>query len=219
MTIEIPPGLLPPDDSSLPYRDPALTLGQRCLVWIEMQRAAPWQHIPPAPHPNTNERVRSWFRPAMRNGRPLGLTEGNWCAVFQSAALFACALGPHELIHGYRAAVVELIADTLDEPGKRAQLQYAPLRSAGRYHTVADVKAGKWSPQRGDLVIFDRRTPGKPETNWQRHVSRFEWWTSPEWTSFYTVGGNENRRIMRQLRTIDDPKLLGFLSYYVPPQT
>lgn len=122
MTIEIPPGLLPPDDSSLPYRDPALTLGQRCLVWIEMQRAAPWQHIPPAPHPNTNERVRSWFRPAMRNGRPLGLTEGNWCAVFQSAALFACALGPHELIHGYRAAVVELIASMEPSPERDGEL-------------------------------------------------------------------------------------------------
>lgn len=102
----------------------------------------------PAGRPSA-ARIAAYFAPAVRAGRPLGLTGGNWCAVGACWAL-AQVLPPERwaaagVPHAYRAAGIELEQDA---------------RAAGRWRPP-----GRACP--GDLVILPRGSE-----SWQRHVSR-----------------------------------------------
>lgn len=186
------------------------TLGERCLELAERERSA-GVRANPHPEPNTGPRVREYLAGCLRdlNGdgivapnERLGLTSGNWCAAFQSWLLEQCVLPGEDAPHLYRAAVVEIEYDA---------------RLRGVWHDADEVRRGVWSPNVGDLVVWDRSDPNDPSTAWHRHVNRFVQWTSPEWAQFETIGGNEGRTIQRQLYrggSLDDPRLLGFVSYY-----
>lgn len=196
-----------------PWRDPALTLGSRCLLLAEQEMRA-GVRANPYGQPNTGPRVREYLAGCLRdlNGdgktephELLRLREGNWCAAFQGWLLEQCRLPDEAAPHLYRASVVELELDA---------------RARGLWHDVQEVREGAWSPNIGDLVIWDRSDPTDPSTAWHRHVNRLVGWTNPDWTHFVTIGGNEQRAILRQQYlggSIDHPKLLGFISYYQRP--
>jgi hypothetical protein len=121
----------------------------------------------------------------------------NHCAIAQCNAAFQCKL-PGELIpHRMRAAAKELMADAI---GSRA------------WHSRAELAQG-WRPHTGDLAIYDRSNPAKPETQWFGHVNRVIECVGPD--SYQDVGANEgpHGEWVRGLRRFDAPKLLGFISY------
>lgn len=103
------------------------------------------------------ERIAAYFAPAERNGRPLGLSSGNWCA---AGACFAAMqvvktddLERAGLGHRYRASGLELERDA-----KR-------LRA---WASVDELRRGRpLAP--GDLLILKRGAE-----SWMRHVGRVE---------------------------------------------
>jgi hypothetical protein len=103
------------------------------------------------------ERIAWYHAVAVRNGRPLGITSGNYCASAQSRALLECVLPGDAKPHEARAAAIELQADAM---------------RVGRWHPIAEVRGGKWRPRSGDLAVYDRSNPAEPSTGWQRHVDR-----------------------------------------------
>lgn len=194
------------------WRNPGISLGARCvlLAKAELQSGV---RAPAAPRPNTSPRIAEYFRGCWRDrdgdGRVgaqeyLGLTAGNWCAAFASWCLDQCLLDGEARPHHYRAGVVEIVADA---------------RTRGLYRSADEVRRGAWEPHVGDLVIWDRSEPGKPETSWWRHVNRVVAYGGMRdgQPRIVTIGGNESRTI----REVDQPpkalaggKLLGFVSYY-----
>src|SRR5690606_18442038 len=133
---------------------------------------------------------------------PLRLTAANWCMAFQSWLMTQCLAQGEYPPHEYRAGVVEAVADA---------------KARGLWRDVREVREGEWSPNMGDLVIWDRTTPGKPETAWMRHVNRLVRLTPRE---LLTIGGNEHRTILEREYDpagLASPKLLGFISYFQAP--
>jgi len=184
-----------------------LPLGERCIALARSEMAA---GVKAAPYgqPNTGPRVREYLAGCERNGKLLGLTQGNWCAAFCSWVLEQTILPGEERPHGYRAAVVEMVEDA---------------HKLGRWIPVEAVRAGEQTPNIGDPAIWDR-TEG-PGTEWQRHVNRVVSWDVRDPATlgddlFMTIGGNEVRTI---IETRDRPKelsagkLLGFISYAQEP--
>lgn len=177
------------------WRDPVLSLGERAVEFslAEISRGnLETQGV------NAGPRIAEYFKPAIRtvNGveRPLGIRSGNWCAVgacfAESQALFA----GEEPSHPYRASGVELQNDSL---------------RSGRWRPVELVKAGKWSPHRGDLVILKRGT------GWERHVCRFET-TIDGYGAYRTVDANHGNSWALVDRPLHAPELLGFVDCSTP---
>ncbi len=172
-----------------------LSLGERCVEWCfrEMER-----QLRPS-----NETLQAWLSIAERNGHPLVIrvsdqTRPNHCALAQSNAAWQCKL-PGELIpHRPRAAAKELMADAI---GCRA------------WHARTEIAQG-WRPRTGDLAIYDRSTPGKPETSWYGHVNRIVELVGPD--AYRAIGANEGAhgewKVDNMLR-FDAPRLLGCISY------
>lgn len=138
------------------------------------------------------------FSRAMRDGKLLGLTGGNGCAVFASAAAFDncapfCALVPH----GYRAAAKELRDDAIRNDA------WVP---------IADVRAGLWIPRRGDLAIYDRAVANDPATSWYGHVDRV---VKADRVGYFAIGANEGANNAWDLDYTEYsyPQLLGFIAY------
>ncbi len=74
--------------------------------------------------------------------------------------------------------------------GLRASISMSDAKNGGAWHEAADVKAGKWQPQKGDLAIFQRSEVGTPSAGWERHVARID--VPPDDKGTYcTIGGNE----------------------------
>lgn len=186
---------------------PRKTLAQRCLDLCFEEHAA-GHKANPYGQPNTGPRVREYLAGCVRNGRPLGLTVGNWCAAMQSWVLFNALEADEKAPHLWRAGVVEIVADAED---------------AGLWYPVDAVRSGLWKPSPGDLAIWDRSNPEKPSTSWWRHVNRVvEYDTRDTLTTdddvFATIGGNERRAIRLSKdrpKRLDSGKLLGFVSYQI----
>jgi hypothetical protein len=201
--------------SSLPpWKNPGISLGMRCVLLAKDEMTKGVASLQPSPGPNTSPRIAEYFAGCVRDlngdGRIgptefLRIKEGNWCAAFVSWCLEQCILEGEVRPHYYRAGVVELVSDA---------------KAKGLWHSYSEVLQHKWEPRTGDLAIWDRSTPGKPETAWFRHVNRVVGWggldenaLTPRLT---TIGGNESRMI----RLVDQPpkklvatKLLGFITY------
>lgn len=192
----------------VPWKDPSLPLGERCLLLLGAERQAGVGAQ--LTGDNTSPRVREYLAGCVRDFdgkketpptlfKPI-LRAGNWCAAIQGWALEHCLIEGEERPHLWRAGVVELELDA---------------RNNGRWHSVEEVRTGKWTPSSGDLAVWDRSTPGKPETSWFRHVNRVVHML-PDMSSFVTIGGNEERRIQltdRAPKKLNNTKLLGFISY------
>lgn len=191
-----------------PWKDPKVSLGERCLLLLGSEREAGVQAQ--LTGDNTSPRVREYLAGCVRDfdGKKETpptlfkppLRAGNWCSAIQGWALEQCLLEGDERPHLWRAGVVELELDA---------------KQNGRWHDADEVRAGKWTPASGDLAIWDRSEPGKPETSWYRHVNRVVHML-PSMDAFVTIGGNEGRRIQlsdRAPKRLDSQKLLGFVSY------
>jgi hypothetical protein len=173
-----------------PWRNPALPLGERCVLWSREQMTR-------EPRPSAAT-LASWFSRAVRNGRALGITKGNHCAIAASYAALACALDGEEIPHEPRAAARELQADAI---------------ARGCWHEAREVWDGVWAPRGGDLAVYDRSKPGRPETSWWGHVDRVS--GPPEETGYWNLGANEGAggAWREQISRYDNPRLLGFVAY------
>ena len=184
------------------------TLGERCVAWC-LQHVG---HTEAPPGSNDSPLIRSWLAPCARGYEDkrvvLGISKMNWCAAFQCAAMQACLAPGDEKPHDYRAGVVELVEDTY--PGQDGLMPFA-----GRYMPIELTRSGEFRPSIGDLVIWDRSDPAKPETSWYRHVSRVVKFSASEGT-FQTVGGNEGQKVAIGEHHISSAKLLGWIHYLIP---
>lgn len=176
-----------------------MSLGQRCVDWCHREMA---REDPPSA-----ETLASWFSHAMRRNtetdeeRPLGITAGNHCAIAQSAAARECAQG-EAVPHGQRAAARELMWDAIN---------------AHVWHEATEARSKLWVPQPGDLAIYDRSIPGRPETSWYGHVDRVVSVDSAAGT-YQNIGANEGPggRWRVQSTSFGSPRLLGFVAYPQP---
>lgn len=174
------------------------TLGVRAVDWslAEMKRE----------NPPSGATKALWFKNVERGGRAIfqnvsaaAAAKLNHCA---AAACYAAIqavvqaqVDPADVPHDYRAAAKELMAD------------------AGRFwRTKRLVLLGEWRPAPGDLAIYDRSIPGRPETSWWGHVDRVMGVGSNE---FENIGANEGPRgeWIIQTTRYDHPRLLGFIEY------
>lgn len=174
------------------------TLGERCVQWCrdEMRRA-----VTPS-----RETVAGWLGPCERAGRRMSLDtlhlagrKQNHCAAAACASALACRDRIEVIPHRYRAAARELMADAI---------------ASRTWHGRDAVLAG-WRPEVGDLAIYDRSQPGRPETSWWGHVDRVSA-VGPD--DYENIGANEGPggawRIERT--RYDHPRLLGFVAYPRP---
>lgn len=181
---------------------PIPSLGSRCVDWCESMAQS-------AVVPRTVQ-LAGWFALCERDGshsvgdflaaqchqgkRP------NHCAATQSAAAFQCRLPGEVIPHGYRAAAKELMRDAI---------------AGGTWKPKALVLSGAWLPRRGDLAIYDRSKPGRPETAWQGHVDRV---TKLVAEGYENIGANEGPQGQwrRQVTRFDHEPLMGFIEYPGP---
>ncbi len=199
-----------PDATSLPnvvfvlesqaWRDPTKTLGERALAFSANEKERGVKEKPP--RSNTGPEIAEYFGPAKRRSSSgveyrLGITKGNWCCVSACAAMKASLLDGEVAPHGYRAGVVEAVRDAMER---------------GTWMGVELVRGRERVVHIGDLAVFDRSVPGRPETSWWRHVARVSVIPSVG-GDFRTLGGNESDQYLDTPRRLDSPKLLGFIAY------
>jgi len=169
------------------------TLGERCLHWC-LEEAQLHEHPDAA-------RIAWYHAVAMRKGKALGITVGNFCASAQSRALVECAFEGDARPHEPRAGAIELQQDAT---------------RLGNWHSAAEVRARKWSPRPGDLAIYDRSTPAE---TWLRHVDRVIR-VSDDGLQYENIGANEGGgNWHREWSPFSNPKLLGFVAYPGVPLT
>lgn len=166
------------------------SLGERCLAWCLEEAEA---HRRPSA-----ERIAWYHAVAKRNGKPLGIKVGNHCASAQSRAVVECLLPGEVAPHEPRAGAIELQQDAM---------------ANGRWHSRAEVHAGKWSPRPGDLAIYNRANAADPKSTWWRHVDRVIRVTE-DGAGYENIGANEVAGAWnREVTSFDSPKLLGFIAY------
>jgi len=179
------------------------TLGQRCVDVAMAEFKAGVREVPAGS--NSGPRVREYLAPCVRGDRNvrLGLTASNWCMAFASWCLYQALRSTDKAPpHGYRAGVVEALADAQDPNA----------RWTGRWKPIIDVRSGVWFPKPGDLAIYDRSQHGRPDTSWWRHVNRVVSFDMPS-GDFVTVGGNELQKVHVGTQQLSNVKLLGFVAY------
>lgn len=175
---------------ALPGRSSASSLAERCALWCEMQASEA-----SAPSPDA---IASWFDICERAGKPIGITSGNHCAAAQSAAMHAMMRPGDAPPHGFRAGAKELMEDAM---------------GAGTWREADAWRRGAWAPRRGDIAIYDRSDPGRPETSWWGHVNRV---VSVEPNGeLVTLGANEGPGGSWKFGRLapDHARLLGFVEY------
>ncbi len=179
------------------FQDPTKSLGERCTLFCENEMANNVHET--FPNSFTSPRIAEYLSICTRNvnGKevPIGISKGNWCSASQCFALKNCLIGDEIAPHGYRVGVVEVVSD---------------LTKNNRYHTIAEARAGTYQPKRGDLVIWDRSTPGKPETAWYRHILRI---TTVNADGFTCISGNSGGKWSVSQHKLSQANLLGFGSY------
>src|SRR5690606_10838452 len=125
------------------------SLGLRALAFALREWCAGVKEEPPGS--NTGPRIREYLAHCVRDGKPLRLASGEWCAASASWCASQARREGERLPHEYRAAGIELQRD---------------LERAGAWRPVEAVRAGQYSPRPGDLVILSRAG------TWTRHVCR-----------------------------------------------
>lgn len=168
----------------------ANSLGERCFAWCEKEMVAGVKEEPRGS--KTSPRIAEYLAPARRRGteKLLGIRAADWCAAGQSAALAANTDAYTDVPHGYRAAVRELREDA---------------QQTGAWVPIADVKAGKYTPRHGDLLVLRRGTAGLG------HVARID-----KIVGDYaeTIGANEDDTWKRTKRPLFQSDVEGIISYW-----
>jgi len=172
-------------------------LGERAVEIALEELNAGVQEEPPGS--NSGPRIRLYLAGCVRNGRPIGIQAGEWCAAGacwtaaqaiarDGAARFGDKRPPHE----YRAAVRELYEDAV---------------KAGAYR----AKGESYTPRRGDLVVF-KRDGDDPRKGGKGHVGRVL--DAPDESGRYrTIEANKGVRWAIVDRRLGDADLLGWIQY------
>lgn len=178
------------------------SLGERSLdvAWTELRSGVREDPV----GSNTGPRVKEYLVPCLRGDRnvKLNLVASNWCSAFACWCQMKALEEGEQPAHGYRAGVVELVADAIDDKALWT----------GAWIPIAKVIDEEETPKIGDLAIYDRSVLGRPETSWWRHVNRVCRYDK-ETGLFAAIGGNERQKVSLSEQTITNSRLLGFLSY------
>lgn len=181
------------------------TLGERCLEVAMSQLGV--KEDPP--RSNTGPKIREYLAPCVRGeNAKLHLKASNWCMAFASWCMQEALRSTENAPHGYRAGVVEAVADVMDPQEKWT----------GKWRDVQEVKDGNWVPKPGDLAVYDRSVLDRPETSWWRHVNRVVSFDDSE-STFVTIGGNERDKVRISEESVFSDRLLGFIAYPKPRET
>lgn len=163
-------------------------LGARALSVAVRESEQPGWESPPGTH--RGPRIAAYFAGCTRNGKPLGITEGNWCAAFASYCAAHANDTEGQIPHEYRASVAELWADALRRGAAQA------------------VSSG-YRPAPGDLAIFGRAGQD-PTKGGLGHVGRVE--RVVDGAGHYaTLDGNHGGAVARVERSLAET--LGFIAY------
>lgn len=175
------------------WQNPLLTLGERCIAFAEseMTNGIKEDHL----NSFTSPRIREYFsictRKINNKETKIKLISGNWCASSASYTLYKSLLPGETPPHGYRAGVVEIVSD---------------LQKNGLWRDINN----SYKPRIGDIVVFDRSQPNKPETAWWRHVGRVYYIKD---SNFKCISGNCYGCWKVTSHTMDQKNLLGFGEY------
>lgn len=143
------------------------------------------------PGSNTGRRIREYLTGCERDGKPLSLPSGDWCAAAASwCGWEASRRTTHTPPYRRRVAVRELVADAI---------------AAGAWRPVASG----YAPQVGDLAILRRVAGESPERGGRGHVGRVE---AVGDGIYVTVDGNSGVAWGRASRRLDDPALVGWIA-------
>lgn len=179
------------------WENPLLTLGERCVAFAENELHNGVKEDSPGSF--TSPRIREYFSICTRemNGKDTRVvfTKGNWCAASASFCLSHSILPGDIKPHGYRLGVVEIVTD---------------LQRKGLWRLTQEVVDGKYKIKVGDLIIFDRSQPGKPETAWYRHIGRVYDISADK---FSCISGNSGGCWRISSHKLSQPNLLGFGQY------
>jgi hypothetical protein len=180
------------------WQDPLLTLGERCVAFAENELNNGVKED--APNSFTSPRLREYFSICTRliNGVEVpqkGFAKGNWCAASASFCMHNSLLPGEDPPHGCRLGVVEIVTD---------------LQRKGLWVPTSQVSNGSYRMKVGDLIIFDRSQPGKPETAWYRHIGRIHELST---TGFSCISGNSGGCWKISNHTLSQANLLGFGKY------
>jgi len=186
------PSDLPPTGmTTMPeWLNPALSYGQRCVLLSIAEMAEGVKEEPPGS--NTGKRIKEYLAGCMRNGKPLGLTAGAWCAAAACWVADRCRQRGELPPHHWRAGGIEMEQDAMT---KHAWVDADVVRNGG-----AEVAVG-------DIAMFSRGA-----ISWQRHVTRVYSVPGAD-GKFRTIGGNENDRWQITDRNLNSAELLGFIRY------
>jgi hypothetical protein len=91
-------------------------------------------------------------------------------------------------------------------PGAKATM--AQFQRAQRWIPIADVRAGKRDVEPGMFPVWDRSTPGKPETSWKGHIGVAKARINAD--TFLCTQGNALPHVATLEESINNPRLLGF---------
>jgi len=163
------------------------TLGERALAvalseWVEGVAEEPRGS-------NGGPRIGDYFAVCERQGRPVTMRAGEWCAASASWCLKVAAHAEEPLPHGFRVSGAELVTDMKDRK---------------TWRRVEDVRRGRYEPGPGDLVILSR------DGGWTRHVCRL---ATVRGQYLWTLGGNEGDEWRLTPRRLSDARLLGLGAY------
>lgn len=144
------------------------------------------------PGSNSGPRIREYLSGCERDGRPVSIPAGDWCA----AAITWC------LMMAARAAGIA-----------------SPIlrRLAVREATADGITAGLWRPkatghvpQPGDLSVYTRVTGESPLTGGRGHINIVE--RVIDAATYVTIDPNAGVAWARKTRRFDDPSLLGWIA-------
>lgn len=181
------------------WKDPDLTLGERCVAFAENEMNNGVKED--KPNSFTSPRLKEYFSICTRliKGKEISMksfTAGNWCAAGASFCLKESLLPGETAPHGYRLGVVEIVAD---------------MEQNNTYVPVSKIRNGLHKINVGDVIIFDRSNPNKIETAWWRHIGRVYSIESSD--TFKCISGNSGGTWKISTHKISQKTLLGFGSY------
>lgn len=182
------------------WKNPALTLGERCVAFAENEMANGVKEDSPKSY--SSSRLREYFKICTRlsNGKenPIGLTftAGNWCAAGASFSLHESLIPGEELPHGYRLGVVEVISD---------------MQKRGTFRSIAEARSGSYKLKVGDPIFFDRSDPKNPDSTWWRHIGRVH--TIGANGNFTCISGNSGGKWRISNHNLSQKTLIGFGEY------
>lgn len=171
----------------------SLTPRQRLLAWYLKELADGVAEVPLGS--NAGPRVDDYAAlpytrrdPKTGKEKALGkLTGAAWCAMMFSYGVFAVGAEAWPWFTP-RVSGAELRADA---------------ERVGRWHSAADVRAGKYVPQPGDYAQFKRKGEA-----WETHSTIVETWSLSG--AVTTIGGNEGLgKVQRTDRKMSAPEFLG----------